>query len=127
MSHFTFLQNEWPEILADAVKAENAAFSDPRTACFYARRTLELLVDWMYKHDRALRLPYQENLAALLHEPTFKLVTGEAVFTKAKLIQRSGNDAVHSQRPVRQLDSYQSVQELFHITRSRSICRPRRR
>ncbi len=51
---------------------------DPRTACFYARRALDLAVAWAYKHDPALRLPYQDNLSALIHEPSFKRAAGEA-------------------------------------------------
>ena len=39
---------------------------DPRTSIFYARRTLELAVTWLYKFDRSLRLPYQDNLCALI-------------------------------------------------------------
>ena len=55
-----------------ATRAETAAHADPRTACFYARRALELAVAWAYKHDTALKLPYQDNLSALIHEPSFK-------------------------------------------------------
>ncbi len=43
-SNFSFLQADWPELLAEARRAEAAALADPRTACFYARRTLELAV-----------------------------------------------------------------------------------
>ena len=32
-------------------KRGSAVHSDPRTACFYARRALELAVAWAYKHD----------------------------------------------------------------------------
>ena len=35
--------------------AEAAVHADPRTACFYARRALELAVSWAYKHDAALQ------------------------------------------------------------------------
>jgi type I site-specific restriction endonuclease len=35
-----------------------------------------------------VRLPYQDNLGALIHEPTFKEAAGEAVFSKARLIGR---------------------------------------
>ena len=44
MSNFSFLQAEWPEVLEAADKAAAAVYSDPRTACFYARRALELAV-----------------------------------------------------------------------------------
>ena len=72
MSQFSFLQREWPTVFDSAAKAEASVHGDPRTACFYARRTLELAVNWAYKHDAALRLPYQDNLSALIHEPSFK-------------------------------------------------------
>lgn len=56
---------------------------------------------WANKHDPALRLPYQDNLSALIHEPTFKAAAGEAVFSKARVINTLGNQAVHSHRPPR--------------------------
>lgn len=100
MSQFQFLTNEWAAVYEAASKAESLVHSDPRAACFYARRALELAVAWEYKHDSSLRLPYQDNLSALIHEPTFKVVTGDAVFSKARLINRLGNQAVHSHRPI---------------------------
>jgi hypothetical protein len=76
MSHFAFLLAEWPAIHESATKAEGSAYPDPRAACFYARRTLELVATWMFKHDPALTLPYQSNLSALIHAPTFKKAAG---------------------------------------------------
>jgi type I restriction enzyme, R subunit len=57
MSNFSFLDAEWPALADEAAKAERLAYADPRTACFYARRTLEFTVGWLYKHDSVLRLP----------------------------------------------------------------------
>ena len=94
MSQFAFLQLEWPSIYEASTRAEAAVRADPRTACFYARRALELAVSWTYKYDAALRLPYQDNLSALIHEPTFKQTAGEAIFTKARVINTLGNRAV---------------------------------
>ena len=71
-----------PDVYKAATKAANAAYPDPRTACFYARRALELAVSWAFKSDASLRLPYQDNLSALIHEPTFKAVAGEAVLAR---------------------------------------------
>jgi len=115
VSNFAFLQVEWPAIREAANKAEGAVHHDPRTACFYARRALELAVAWAYKADAALRLPYQDNLSALIHDPTFKAVAGEAVFSKARVINTLGNQAVHSHRPIQQLDALTAVRELFHV------------
>ena len=80
MTHFTFLQAEWPAVFEATEKAEAAVHPDPRTACFYARRSLELAVAWLYKHDPSLKIPYQDNLSALIHEPTFKEFTNAPPF-----------------------------------------------
>ena len=115
MSQFVFLTSEWPQAASAAMRAEASVHPDPRTACFYARRALELAVAWAYKHDPALKLPYQDNLSALIHEPSFKKAAGEAVFTKARLIVSLGNQAVHSTRPVAAADAVTAVRELFHV------------
>lgn len=106
MSQFAFLQNECPTVYEAAGKAAAAVHPAPRMACFYARRALELAVAWAYKHDPALRLPYQDNLNALIHEPSFKTVAGEAVFNKARVIVTLGNHAVQSS-----LDPYRVTNE----------------
>ncbi|MCE2815382.1 MAG: DUF4145 domain-containing protein [Planctomycetaceae bacterium] len=90
MSHFQFLSTEWKDLYEAASKAESTAIPDPRTSCFYDRRTLELAVTCAYKYDQSLKLPYQDNLSALSHEPTFKQTAGEAVFNKAKVIVTLG-------------------------------------
>src|SRR5438552_5096594 len=113
MSQLAFLQREWDAVFEAASKAEAAVHSDPRTACFYARRALELSVGWAYKHDAALKLPYQDNLSALIHEPSFKQTAGEAVFNKARVINTLGNRAVHSHRVVPESDAVAAVRELF--------------
>jgi type I restriction enzyme R subunit len=115
MSNFAFLQPEWVTLHGAAIKAEEMANTDARTSCFYARRTLELAVDWLYKHDKSLRLPYQDHLSALIHEPSFKATAGDAVFTKVKLIKDLGNLAVHSTRPILRTDSVTAIRELFHV------------
>lgn len=116
MSQFGFLESEWPSVFEAAGKAEAGVHPDPRTACFYARRALELAVAWAYKHDAALKLPYQDNLSALIHEPTFKETAGEAVFSKARVINTLGNRAVHSHRAIPADDALVAVRELFHVT-----------
>jgi type I restriction enzyme R subunit len=115
MSNFAFLQSEWSTLYGAAIKAEEMANTDARTSCFYARRTLELAVGWLYKHDKSLRLPYQDHLSALIHEPSFQATVGDAVFTKAKLIKDLGNLAVHSTRKILPVDAATATRELFHF------------
>ena len=115
MSQFTFLQAEWPLTFEAAQRAEEGVLSDPRTACFQARRGLELMVKWLYRHDATLRSPYQTHLNALLYEGTFKDLVGPRLLAKAKIIKDLGNAAVHDTRPTRPEDAVVAVRELFHL------------
>jgi type I restriction enzyme R subunit len=115
-SNFSFLPKPFHSIAESATKAENYILADPRAACFHARFSLEALVHWLYRHDSGLKMPYDTSLGALLHEPSFQNLLPQAVFQKAKLIQKVGNQAVHSQKPVLQYDAMQVVRELFHIS-----------
>jgi type I restriction enzyme R subunit len=115
MGQFSFIAVEWPAIAEAAERSAGLVRTDARAACFYARRALELAVQWVYTHDPSLKLPYQDNLSALIHEPTFKTAAGIAVFTKARLLVQLGNQAVHSPRPIREYDALTAVRELFHV------------
>jgi type I restriction enzyme, R subunit len=116
VSHFAFLDAEWPDLVGEARKAEQLSNSDPRTSCFYARRALELAVDWLYRSDRSLKQPYDSSLPALIHTPEFRGLVGQPLLTKAKLIKDLGNRAVHSQKRIVVQDAVTAVRELFHFT-----------
>lgn len=118
MSQFDFLKAEFDEIYGFAQRAEGLALSDPRGACFYARLALETMVLWLYARDPGLRKPYKDNLAALLHEPSFKNLAGDAVVTKANLIKELGNRAAHNARKAAlgRDQAVRSVHELFHLS-----------
>ena len=118
-SNFCFLQPDWPDLLSEARRAEAAAHADPRTACFYARRTLELAVAWLYQAEGGrggcLRMPYKADLSAFLFEPSFQQLVGPAVHAKMDVIRRLGNKAVHDVRPVAAQDAQSALRELFHV------------
>jgi type I restriction enzyme R subunit len=114
-SNFEFLQSEWPELYVSVVKVEELVHADARTAGIYARRTLEQLVHWLYTHDRALELPYDDRLDALIRAPGFRKLVGHALVSKADLVRRFGNQAVHSLKPFRTYDALTMAQELFHL------------
>lgn len=115
MSNFAFLQGEWALVFEAAQKAEHHAHADARSSCFYARRALELAVSWLYNHDKALKLPYQDNLSALIHAPSFQQAVGSALFTKARLVKDLGNLAVHSTKKMATTDAMSATRELFHF------------
>jgi type I restriction enzyme R subunit len=115
MSNFSFLQAEWDLVHEAAVRCEQAVHADPRAACFYARRGLEIAVAWLYAHDKAFQPPYQDSLSALIFEPSFRKQVGEALFAKARLIKDLGNLAVHSHKRVAESDALTASKELFHF------------
>lgn len=114
-SNFDFIASEWPNIAEEARRAEHYTYGDPRSSIFYARRTLELTVHWLYDADSTLRMPYKDDLAGRLHEPTFKQLVGPAILTKMNLIRIQGNTAVHRATPIKSSDSLPVVRELFQI------------
>jgi type I restriction enzyme R subunit len=114
-SNFDFLNEAWPELAEPAMRAETLVYGDPRSSCFYARRALELAVAWIYKHDPALQLPYQDNLSALIHDPGFKDLVTPALFAKTRLLKDLGNLAAHSPKPIQQADAIQATTDLFHL------------
>lgn len=115
MSNFQFLLGEWPELLEAASKAESFVYNDARSTCFYARRTLELAVEWLYQHDSGLKRPYDNNLSALIYEPTFKQNLTNDLFLKVRTIKEIGNIAVHSNKPISEKDALRATKELFHF------------
>jgi type I restriction enzyme, R subunit len=115
VSNFTFLKSDWPDLYETAREAEQNVNSAPRTSCFYARRSLERAVKWLYANDSYLKQPYADNLAALIHEPTFRENLEPCLFPKILTIQKIGNLAVHSDKPISSSDSLHTLKELFHV------------
>ena len=66
-------------------------------------------------HRSRVEAAYQDNIAALLHEPSFRRAAGEAVFAKAKYINSLRNRAVHEERNISAGDAAGAVKELFHV------------
>jgi len=115
MSNFAFLAAEFPAVHEAAMEAERQAAVSPTAAAFFAGKTVEVAVKWAFRNDPGLKLPYQDNIAALLHEPSFRRAAGEAVFAKAKYINTLRNRAVHEERRISSGDATGAVKELFHV------------
>jgi type I restriction enzyme R subunit len=115
MSQFSFLQAEFADVHALAVQAESAAHNDPRATCVYARLALETVVNWLYRHDGTLKLPYERTLAARIYEATFRAAVGQAIVAKARIIKDLGNTAAHEPRAVPFDKAATALRELFHI------------
>ncbi|WBB78651.1 DEAD/DEAH box helicase family protein [Micromonospora sp. WMMD882] len=116
MSNFGFLRAEWPDLLDEARRAERLAVADPRGSCFYARRTLELALGWLFDADATLRRPYRNDLSGKIHEPTLRNLVGPGIQAKMNAIRKQGNLAVHERTEVRDRDAVAVLRELFHVT-----------
>ena len=113
MSNFGFLQKEFFAICDSATKAEGYLNTDARAACWYARMTLEQIVDWLYRYDNNFNC-YETSLGARVHEPSFRANVGEAIFTKATVVIGIGNRAAHA-KATKKSDAVIAIQELFHF------------
>jgi type I restriction enzyme R subunit len=116
-SQFAFIASQWPELQEEAVRVEQCALSDPRTACFYARRTIELLVEWVYDNDSQLQRPLgYGSLADLIFARCFADLAGEQM-RRFRLLKDLGNKAVHRSDPIRAGDAVLAARELFQVLR----------
>jgi type I restriction enzyme R subunit len=117
-SNFAFLSacSSAEALQARAIKAESHIKTDPRVSAFYARNTLELMVNTVFDIDDWIPCPRQTmTLMNLIHERGFKQNLPYALFPKLKLIILTGNDAVHGKTAPRQRAALQSVKELHHV------------
>src|SRR3954465_8689311 len=115
MSNFAFLAAEFPAVHEAAGEAERQAGGPPTAAACFAGKAVEVAVKWAFRSDPNLKLPYQDNIAALLHEPTFRRAAGDAVFAKARYLNSLRNRAVHEEKTVSAGDATGAVKELFHV------------
>jgi len=104
------------EILARAKSAEDNIKTDPRIAGFYARNTLELMVETVFDIDNWLTRPRHDvTLMSLIHDKDFKKNLSTNLFPKLKLIIKIGNEAVHGKSALLQRDALQAVKEIHHV------------
>ena len=110
MSHFAFLAAEFPAVHEAAVEAERQAAVSPTASAFFAGKAIEVAVKWAFRTDPGLKLPYQDDISALLHEPSFRRAAGEAVFAKARYINTLRNRAVHEEKTISPGDALERSQ-----------------
>ncbi|MEV8164597.1 DEAD/DEAH box helicase family protein [Rothia kristinae] len=114
MGNFDFVKTEWPQIHEPCARAESYVASDPRAACFYARRAVELLVTYLYDL-KGYPTPYRDDLSARINAPEFTAGTGPKVAAKLNYLRKLGNDAVHQDRTIGPRDALGALKELFHV------------
>jgi type I restriction enzyme R subunit len=114
VGNFDFVQQALPAVHGDCVKAESYLANDPRSACFYARRSVEGLVDYLYDLWE-LQLPYVDDLAARINDAGFKQRAGAGMVAKLNLLRKLGNTAVHQHQPIASGVALDAMRQLFHV------------
>lgn len=114
MANFDFVRQTLPAVHADCVRAESYLTSDPRAACFYARRVVEGLVSYLYD-VLALPLPYRDDLAAKVSDPGFQARVPHGITAKLTTIRKVSNTAVHDGRLIRPDVALAVLRELFNV------------
>jgi len=112
-SNFEFLKKDWQDLFESASEAEKSVYTAPRTCVFYSRYALERAVYWLYQNDSYLKMPYQDTLAAMIHEQTFKDNLSPGLFDPIRFIHKLGNEAVHSDTKINSNQSLTAIRHLF--------------
>ena len=129
MPNFTFLTHrpEYAIFAAACVEAENIFPVSPALCAVGCRKALELAVKWVYAADKTMRLPYRDNLQALIHEYSFRYAVEEKTWGKLPFVVRLGNLAVHTARSVGAGDALASLRALFEFVEWIDYCYGRAR
>src|SRR5690625_1047893 len=117
MTNFEFLKtkNQYESFANACLEAEKSLQVSPATCVILSRRALELAVKWIYSFDKALKVPYQETLAALIHERTFRDVIDAELFPHLLYIRKVGNLAVHSNSKITRDEAVMALKNLHQF------------
>lgn len=102
MTNFDFLKTEsqFSSFADVAISAENILHIDVDSCVINCRRAMEFAVKWMYSVDKALYMPYQDNLQNLMSNEDFRDIVGEDIWKRMELIRKVGNHAAHGGKKV---------------------------
>src|SRR5690554_2861104 len=116
-SNFSFLGKnpQYNSFSGACSEAERSIAVSPATTAILARRALELAVKWLYSYDRDLKVPYQDNLSSLIHEPTFKAIIEPKLFPLIKYIVKLGNVAAHTGNKINRGEAVISLHNLHRF------------
>src|SRR5699024_2377960 len=67
---------------------------------------------WMYSFDEGLKLPYDDRLSALIHEPSFRDIIDSNLFNLLRYIVKNGNVAVHTNANITRDEAITSLRNL---------------
>lgn len=117
MANFSFLttQKEYLMFAPACLEAEKVWHTSPAMCAIGCRKALELAVKWVYTIDKSMQIPYQDNLQALIHEPTFRYAVNPRTWSKIPYIAKLGNLAVHSDKFISDAEAEEALKGLFEF------------
>ena len=123
-TNFDFLKfkKQFNSFASSSIEAEKSLFVSPSTCAILSRRALELAVKWVYSFDNDLKLPYQDNISSLIHEPTFRQIIEPELFPLIKYIIKLGNTAVHTNANITRDEAVLSLRNLHEVVRWIDYC-----
>lgn len=116
-TNFDYLleKNEYSSFAQQAVEAEKSIAISPATCAILTRRALELAVKFVYAHDAALKLPYQDNVSSLIHETSFRNIIEPRLFPMLKYTIHLGNVAVHTNNNIKRDEAIIALRDLYEF------------
>lgn len=122
--NFAFLQDiaEYEMFAGACIDAERTFSTSPTMCVLACRKAMELAVKWVYAADRTLKEPWRDNLAALIHEPSFKHAMDGATWSQLRYIWQLGNEAAHTKRRIEAKDAVVALRGLFNFVEWIDYC-----
>ncbi len=115
MTNFDIFNND-PQLAAfaePAVAAERIFRIDTAACVLNCRRSMEAAVKWMYSVDRALVMPYQDNLISLINTDEFREIVDVNLLRRIDYIRKIGNSAAHTGRKISKEQAALCLENLF--------------
>lgn len=119
---YLLFKKQYSEFATQAVEAEKSIVISPSTCAILSRRALELAVRYVYSIDKALMLPYQDNISSLIHECSFRQIITYEMFPLLKYVIKLGNRAVHTNSNIKRDDAVLSLRNLFEFCEWIDFC-----
>ena len=124
MTNFDFLKQEpkFNSFSDVAIAAEKILKIDIAASVINCRRAMEFAIKWMYSVDKALEMPYQDNLISLMSTEDFHDLVDDALWKRLDLIRKIGNRAAHNGRKIIEDEAILCLQNLFIFMDYVSYC-----
>ena len=115
VTNFDYLKNEpqFAPFANVAISAERIILIDAEASIMNSRRAMEFAVKWMYSVDKALEMPFQDNLQSLLNAEDYRQLVGRDLWNRMDYIRRCGNNVAHGNRKQGRDEAMLCLENLF--------------